>query len=274
MDKIYCYPNSNVLINKFGIQDIDKLETAERKATNIRLLYLICNPINGNFDLQHLQNVHKFIFQDVYEWAGNLRIVDIAKGNLFCLNQNISSEANRIFNGIKKENCLCSLNIDRFSDRLGYYSGEINALHPFREGNGRSTREFIRCLAANAGYEVRYDLMDKEKLFNAFVKSFLDYSDLKELYKEHICDSIKNNYKNQLPKNFVFSEELLNNFHSLKVMSKDKSYLPIEKIKAISDLTDNKNHSSFVYKISDSICKEINLQCKGYTKDLSNGLEL
>ena len=74
-DKIYCYPDSDVLINKLGIRDLDRLQMIERRLTMIRLAELIKHPIKGNFDLEHLQKIHYYIFQDIYEWAGKIRTV-------------------------------------------------------------------------------------------------------------------------------------------------------------------------------------------------------
>ena len=83
-DKIYCYPNSDVLINKLNIHDRDKLREAERKLTMLRLMDLLEKPVTGKFDFEHLRNIHKYIFQDIYSWAGKIRTVDIAKSNMFC----------------------------------------------------------------------------------------------------------------------------------------------------------------------------------------------
>ena len=126
----------------------------------------------------------------MYEWAGKTRDVNIGKGNLFCLTQNIINEAERIFKGIRKEKYLANLQIDEFSDKIAYYS-EINALHPFREGNGRVTREFIRCLAKRAGYTINYADINTEVLLNAFVKSFVDYTDLKLVFKNYLMEDAK-----------------------------------------------------------------------------------
>lgn len=188
MDNIYCYPGTDVLINKLGIKNNKDLLESEGMLSGFRLAHLLRKPIiHEGFDLKHLQKIHKFIFQDVYTWAGEIRIVDINKGNYFCRHKYIEEEAKRIFGEIKRENYLKGLDKEDFSDRLAYYSGEINALHPFREGNGRATREFIRCLAYNAGYTIDFSKIDVKKLFNAFVKSFSSgHKDLKELFKENI----------------------------------------------------------------------------------------
>ena len=75
-DKKYCYKDSDILINKFDIRDVKKLKLAERKLTMLRLLELFDDPIEGRFDLAHLQNIHRYIFQDIYEWSGEIRTID------------------------------------------------------------------------------------------------------------------------------------------------------------------------------------------------------
>lgn len=96
-DTKYCYPDSDVLVNKLDIRDPNKLQIFERKLIMLRLLELIDKPIEGKFDLKHLQAIHAYIFQDVYDWEGKIRTVDIAKGNTFCNVRFISSQADVIF---------------------------------------------------------------------------------------------------------------------------------------------------------------------------------
>lgn len=83
-DSKYCYPNSNVLKNKLNITDDKVLFEAEKELTTIRLKELQSNPIRGKYDFSHLKAIHKYIFQDIYTWAGKERTVEIGKGNLFC----------------------------------------------------------------------------------------------------------------------------------------------------------------------------------------------
>ena len=87
-DKEYCYPNSSVLINKMNIKTHDELIAAEREITSLKIAIAKSQPIKGNFDLEHLKKIHKFIFEDIYSWAGCLRHVNISKGNQFCLANN------------------------------------------------------------------------------------------------------------------------------------------------------------------------------------------
>lgn len=189
-DKKYCYKDSDILINKFDIRDVKKLKLAERKLTMLRLLELFYDPIEGRFDLAHLQNIHRYIFQDIYEWSGEIRTIDIAKEHMFCNAKFIRPQADEIFLKLKKESYLGKLDNDGFIKRLAYYLGEINALHPFREGNGRSQREFIRALALRNGYVIHYDRITPKEMISASIKSFMcNYCEMEELIKK--CIEIK-----------------------------------------------------------------------------------
>ena len=105
-DRIYCYERSNVLINKPGIRDSQRLADYERKKSSMRLLELAGSPARGNLDYKHLKKIHKAIFQDIYEWAGKERTVDIAKSNLFCRAMFLNDMASDIFRKYAEENYL------------------------------------------------------------------------------------------------------------------------------------------------------------------------
>ena len=182
-DKIYCYPDSDVLKNRMGIRDKEQLGWLEKRLTMLRILELVDKPIEGRFDLKHLQFIHKYIFQDVYEWAGRIRKVDIAKGNMFCNAKFIESQAEEIFGKLKGENFLRGLDEKEISLRLAYYFSEINTLHPFREGNGRCQREFTRTLALHAGYVINFANVSREEMLKASEDSFLcDYKRMEQLF--------------------------------------------------------------------------------------------
>lgn len=186
-DRIYCYPDSDVLKNRMGVRDSERLSRLERRLTMLRLLELIDKPIRGKFDLKHLQAIHKYIFQDVYEWAGEIRKVDIAKGNMFCNVRFLSSQAAEIFGKLKEEDYLQGLGEEDFIRQMAYYFSEINALHPFREGNGRSQREFVRCLALHNGYVVNFANASEEEMMKASEESFLcNYRAMEQLFKKCI----------------------------------------------------------------------------------------
>lgn len=171
-DKIYCYGNSHILINKNNIKNMDELQIVERKKISVRLAELSIRPVKGNLDYQHLKDIHKAIFQDIYEWAGKERIVDIAKSNMFCRVMFINDMASDIFGKYQNENYLLGDTKEHISERLAFYLGEINALHPFREGNGRSQREFIRCAASVAGYQMNWSQVSPDLMLEASIESF------------------------------------------------------------------------------------------------------
>ena len=187
MQDPYCYPNSRVLKNKFNIHDLDGLHEAERHLSKYRTEELLHSPIRGRFDFTHLQKIHAYLFQDIYPWAGEVRTVDIAKGDLFCRYFAIASEADRIFTELKCEKHLGDLDVSTFASRLAYYFAEINALHPFREGNGRTQREFIRQLAYQNNYCLSYAGLTQDEMIFASKSSFkLDYAPLKHLILTHL----------------------------------------------------------------------------------------
>lgn len=184
-DKMYCYPDSDVLVNKLGIRDSERLRLFERRLTMLRIAELIEHPIKGGFDLKHLQNIHKYIFQDLYEWAGNIRVINIAKGNMFCDAKYIEEQAEALFQQLESEAYLNGLGKKQISKRLAYYFSEINAIHPFREGNGRTQREFVRTLALNCGYILHFNKISRAEMLLASQKSFLcDYSDMERLFEK------------------------------------------------------------------------------------------
>lgn len=186
-DNVYCYPNSDVLINKLNIKDKNKLNVAEREFTSLRLAEIEKNQIKGIFDLKHLQDIHKYIFQDIYEWSGKIRTVNIAKGNMFCYSENISSYGETIFQRLKEENYLIKIEENRIYERLSYYMSEINALHPFREGNGRAQRVFISSLANVAGYEIDFKQVSNSEMIKVSSLAFVNgHEEYKKMFEKII----------------------------------------------------------------------------------------
>ena len=186
----YAYPGSSVLINKPGFRDEKALRAFEYEASAVRLAELAINPTAGRFDVEHLKRIHAHIFQDVYEWAGKVRTVGISKGGTsFARPEYIESYGATLSAGLAKEGFLRGLDKPSFADRLTHYYTEFNALHPFREGNGRATREFIGQLAKEAGYELDQRRIDNDKgrWNDAAARSFRgDGSGIREFFAEAI----------------------------------------------------------------------------------------
>jgi cell filamentation protein len=161
-----AYPGTDnrVLINKFDERDYGRLRQLEYAATLRRLAELQLRPINGRFDLDHLQAIHRHVFQDVYAWAGELRQINLAKnGSFFTDGRQLEREGARVFGELAAERHLRGLDKAAFVERLAVHYGAINTLHPFREGNGRATQTFLQQLARQAGYEIDYTKIDKAR---------------------------------------------------------------------------------------------------------------
>jgi cell filamentation protein len=172
-DDTYCYPGTDVLRNKAEITDANELDTYEGELSTLRSIEILENPIAGQFDLAHLQRIHSALFQDVYEWAGKIRTVDISRGNSRFANVRfIESAANELFNQLARENWLKELDASTLSAGLAHYLSEINALHPFREGNGRTQRIFISHLSQAAGYQLDYSDLEQEQIYKAMELAF------------------------------------------------------------------------------------------------------
>jgi len=183
----YCYPNTNILINKLDIKDEKLLEKADSLYSAQRLLELQAEPISGNFNLEYLKEIHYYIFQDLYKFAGKIREEDITKGNThFAKSQYIVPNAIKLFNELNNEDFLLetSIDIEHFSKKTAHYMAELNVLHPFRDGNGRAIREFIRCLSLKCGYILNWNSVNKNKIFNASIKSVFNIEPLSKCIKE------------------------------------------------------------------------------------------
>lgn len=179
VQSVYCYQDTDILINRLDIRDAELLSEADTEYSAQRLLELDMQPINGKFTLNHLKNIHKYIFQDIYYFAGKLRTEDISKGNtMFARSQFVKSYASNILVELENENYLIGIPPEEFSLRTAYYMSELNIIHPFREGNGRAIREFIRCLSAKCGYTINWNRVDKKVILQASILSVTDPSEL------------------------------------------------------------------------------------------------
>ena len=180
-DSKYCYPKSHVLKNKLNITNQDELEAAERAITAVKTSQASVKHIKGNFDFEHLKRIHKFLFEDIYDWAGCIRTVNISKGNQFCRFDYIETQMNDLMKKLKDENYLLDCKtIDEIGKRLAYYLGEINVIHPFREGNGRTQRMFIEHLAYYAGYELDFMKISSQDMLEASAEAYACKYDLME----------------------------------------------------------------------------------------------
>lgn len=181
---IYCYPDSNVLINKLNIRDNALLKKAEEEITLIKQMELLKNPIGGNFTKTHFMNVHRFIFEDIYSFAGKLRREQISKADtMFYPPHLIDRELDKVFGKIRNDKMLTERDEKKCFDNLAYVMAELNVIHPFREGNGRCIREFVRLMAKRTGYNINWGNIGKEELLHSSIISVDDYSVLIDVIK-------------------------------------------------------------------------------------------
>ena len=181
----YCYPGTTVLKNKLNIMNIEKLQTYEAKITAAKSLGLRKKGITGDFDVKHIKQIHKYLFEDIYPFAGEFRTENIAKGEFrFAQSEYIDPELENLLNKLKKENYLEGLDKKELAIKLAYYLAELNVLHPFREGNGRTNREFIRQLALKNGYQLDLKKAKAEEILEASIESIVDTKKLEEIIYE------------------------------------------------------------------------------------------
>lgn len=182
----YCYKGTDILINKLNIINDEDLFNAERELISLRIYELNKKPLKGNFDFKHLKDIHKYLFQDVYRWAGDIRNCNIAKQDLFCLSEHIESYGNEIFDKLKKEKYFVDSDVETTINKLVELFADINALHPFREGNGRTQRIFIESLAKINGINLDLTLVSKEEMIVASHDSINgNYKKLRDMFRKY-----------------------------------------------------------------------------------------
>jgi len=187
----YSYPETDVLINKLDIHDPNELSLTDADLAYYRLDEMYDDHVAGAFDLDHLRAIHRRLFGDLYEWAGELRTVSIAKDNsLFALPAYLGVAAGKLFDELRHERYLVGLPHGAFAARLAYYLGEVNALHPFREGNGRTQREFIRQLALHAGFHVAWEEVSREEMVQASIAAMAGRLGLLEVIMGRIITTV------------------------------------------------------------------------------------
>lgn len=160
----YIDDTSGILRNKFSISNQQELDDIESDITSLEIVGIAVNglPIDDGFNLESYQAIHKQLFTDIYDWAGEIRVMNIAKDSTkFCEYSFIPNEGTRVFRELYEDGDLKNTESkDLFVERLAYYYSEINMLHPFREGNGRTLRTFISALAASKDYLIAWDRMN------------------------------------------------------------------------------------------------------------------
>lgn len=166
----YCYQGTDILKNKADIKNQERFEEFEYIATGARFKEPL--PV-GSFDAEHYRAIHYHLFQDIFDWAGQYRTVRISKGDsTFCYPEFIPTEMNRAFASLKREIIEQSLTARDYAQKTAEFLAELNAIHPFREGNGRTQLAFLAALSDAMGHEFSLDMTDPSIFLQAMIDSF------------------------------------------------------------------------------------------------------
>lgn len=171
----YCYPGTCTLINRLGLRDDVALSKAEHDLSQIA-----ASEIDFElppYTLAYLQQIHRYLFKDVYSWAGELRTVDIAKADTrFCTVTRIEPEANKLFSALAQANWFEGLARPDLIRAVAELFGDLNVIHPFREGNGRAQRILFEHIIVNAGYGIDWWEVDEGEWIQANIAAVVcDY---------------------------------------------------------------------------------------------------
>lgn len=169
-DDPYCYKGTDTLKNKLGIRDAATLESFELEMTTLRAK----EPLpTGSFDPRHYRRVHHHLFQDIYPWAGKYRTVRTSKGgNPFCFPENIASAMDKLFKELADSTAFTTDDPDQFVGDIAHFLAELNAAHPFREGNGRSQLSFIDMIGAHVGFNFAFERVKRDTFLPAMIASY------------------------------------------------------------------------------------------------------
>lgn len=165
-----CYPGTTVLINHFDLHAQGELDAVEAALVTAKQTQWENEPQCETFDFEHYKVLHKYLFGELYDWAGEVRTINIAKkGTQFCPVAEIPRVSKAIFGRLAEKNFFRGLPREQFIEELVDFYQRTNELHPFREGNGRTQRAFLTQLAQRVGRELDFACVDKDELMIATI---------------------------------------------------------------------------------------------------------
>ena len=166
-----CYKGTTCLVNKLGIRDEKKLSEIEAGITFAKAVMLEETPIDDDFGFEHFKKIHEFLLCDLYEWAGQVRTIDISKKRTKFLDAaSIESIGTRCFAKVK-DGYFENLSFDEFVKRIAEFYNDVNYIHPFREGNGRTQRIYFTQLIRHYGYDINFADVDTDELMIATIQA-------------------------------------------------------------------------------------------------------
>ena len=166
-----CYEGTTCLVNKLGIRDEKRLSEVEAQITFAKAVMLEETPIDDDFGFEHFKKIHEFLLCDLYEWAGQVRTIDISKKRTKFLDAaSIESIGTRCFAKVK-DGYFENLSFDEFVKRIAEFYNDVNYIHPFREGNGRTQRIYFAQLIRHYGYDINFADVDTDELMIATIQA-------------------------------------------------------------------------------------------------------
>lgn len=192
----YLYPRTQTLKNRRGLRDAAQLQTFETSAVARRMYELRQTDALTGLNLAHFKAIHGYLFQDVYEWAGQLRTTALGKQEFaagggvhwFTAPEQMEAKLTSLFANLKNANLLRDLPSGTFSQNAARLLGELNEVHAFREGNGRTQRFFLETIANQAGHPLSFDVVTRERMIQASIAYSRGNASLFERMFEEIAD--------------------------------------------------------------------------------------
>lgn len=183
----YRDPVTGILHNKFAISDVTTLAKVEAQSAAAAAQHWVDKPESNRFDLDHLRQIHKRLFEKVYERAGEVKDGNWKKGDShFTHGSQVEAASKTVFDSLAQEKHLAGLTREQFADRAAHYLNEVNSIHAFREGNGRAQRVFIEQLGRQAGHEFSFNGITSERMIDVSVKAHegRDLEPMKRMFTE------------------------------------------------------------------------------------------
>ncbi len=193
-DEMSYYPGTRCLVNYFGITDKPLLRRIDKRISSYRTAELLKKPLDMPFNFEHLVAIHSHLFGDIYPSAGMIRTSSTKKHREYCQPEYIISSSEKLFDNLRQSRYLMGIDdIDDFVNELAYYMGEVEALHPFQDGNGRATRLFFDTIAHKAGYVIGWGSSDPDHFLEANVAALDgDYQALIDVLEEIVIPVSEN----------------------------------------------------------------------------------
>lgn len=185
-----CYPGTTVLVNRFDLHTQAELDAVEAVLVTAKAAQWEEKPLCNTFDFDHYKMIHKHLFGELYDWAGQVRTINISKkGTRFCPVDEISRVSKAVFKRLADEKYFQGRKRDAFIDEIVDFYQRTNELHPFREGNGRTQKVFLAQLVQNAGYQLDFSRVDPDELMIAtiYAAQGMDTS-LRQLFEQIVLE--------------------------------------------------------------------------------------